>query len=89
MLSLNADGTANQHNPEVIGDKAAALAAAKEQFVQQAVSAVDVEERGAGTGPVELGEQDPSIAALKEKHDAAAKSGEAAAEKAVGSLFKD
>jgi hypothetical protein len=50
MLSLNADGTADQHNPEVIIDKAAAVEASQTQFAQQAVSAVDVEKRGVTSG---------------------------------------
>lgn len=46
MLSLNADGTANQHNPEVILSQEAAVEASKRQFSEQAVSAADVELRG-------------------------------------------
>jgi hypothetical protein len=45
MLSLNVDGTPDQHNPEIIGDKEAAVAAAKVQFAQQAVASVDAEKR--------------------------------------------
>jgi hypothetical protein len=45
MLSLRADGTPDQTNPEIIGDKDAAVAAAKVQFAQQAVSAVDEAKR--------------------------------------------
>ena len=41
MLSLKADGTPDQHNPEIIGRKEFAVEAAKEQFAQQAVAAVD------------------------------------------------
>lgn len=89
MLSLKADGTADQHNPEIIGDKEFAVAAAKRQFAEQAVSAVDVAERGVSStsGGDDL-EQDPSVKALKEKHDAAAKASESAAEKVIGSLHK-
>jgi len=87
-LSLNADGTADQHNPEIIIGKDEAVEFAKKQFAEQAVSAVDVAERGASTGTEDEGEQDASIAALKEKHDAAAKSAESAAESAVSSLVK-
>ena len=46
MLSLKADGTPDQINPEIIGDKDTAIAAAKVQFAQQAVSAVDQNMRG-------------------------------------------
>lgn len=86
MLSLRADGTPDQVAPEIIGDKDAAVAAAKEQFAQQAVSAVDearhAEER------VNQGEQaeDPSIAEAKKAHDAAAKAAESKAESVVNSL---
>jgi len=87
MLSLSKDGSPDQHNPEIIGDKDFAVESAKRQFAEQAVSAVDVAERGAtvddGTTDVK---QDPSIEALQKKHDAAAKSAESAAEKAVNAL---
>jgi hypothetical protein len=45
MLSLKADGTPDQHNPEIIGDKETAIEAAKVQFAQQAVAAVDAVRR--------------------------------------------
>ena len=45
MLSLKSDGTPDQTNPVVIGDKEAAVAAAKRQFAEQAVSSVDEAER--------------------------------------------
>jgi hypothetical protein len=107
MLSLHADGTPDQHNPEIIGDKDAALAAAKRQFAEQAVSAADVEARGVTSGPVTIigqpGDkpdkvvpattdatgQDPTVKALTEVHEAAAKAAEAAAEKAVEALSRD
>lgn len=41
MLSLRANGTPDQHNPEIIGDQETAVKAAQEQFKQQAVSAAD------------------------------------------------
>lgn len=85
MLSLRADGTPDQHNPEFIGDKDATLAATTEQFRQQAVSAADVDLRGAASTD-DSGVQDPSIAELEKAHEAAAKSAETAAKKAVDSL---
>lgn len=88
MLSVRADGTLDQHNPEIIGDKEFALAATKEQFKQQAVSAVDVAERGVSSGSEDEGVQDPSVAALKEKHDAAAETADKTAEKVVNSLYQ-
>lgn len=91
MLSLRADGTPDQTNPEIIGDKDAAVAAAKEQFAQQAVSAVDEVKRPeldlGGTVNSEVAD-DPSIAELKKAHDAAAKSAESKAESVVNSLHQ-
>lgn len=99
MLSLRPDGTPDQHNPEIIGDKDTAVRAAKEQFGQQAVSAVDVAEvRGpvtlVGTDdggveeiPATTGE-DPSIQKRVEAHQSAADAAEKAAERAVESLHK-
>lgn len=90
MLSLNKDGSPDQHNPEIIGDKEASVRATKEQFAQQAVSAVDVEKRGASSsaGGEEL-KQDPEIAALQKDHEKAVKAAESAAEKVVDSLYQD
>jgi hypothetical protein len=92
MLSLRADGTPDQHNPEIVGDKEFALEATREQFRQQAVSAVDQEKRaelfGTGNSAEQL-EQDPKIVELKSAHDAAAKAAESAADSTVGALFTD
>ena len=91
MLSLRADGTPDQINPEIIGDQDAAVAAAKVQFAQQAVSAVDEVKRPeldlGGTVNSEVAD-DPSIAELKKAHDAAAKAAESKAESVVGSLHQ-
>jgi hypothetical protein len=92
MLSLRADGTPDQHNPEMVGDKEFALAATKEQFKQQAVSAVDQQKRPEifGTpGAGEQLEQDPAIAELKDAHESAEKAAEKAAESTVSALFVD
>lgn len=88
MLSLRADGTPDQHNPEFIGDKDATLAATTEQFRQQAVSAADVQARGASAAGSDSGVQDPSVEELKKAHGSAAKSAESAAKKAVDSLHQ-
>lgn len=85
MLSLHADGTPAQIAPELIGDKGTTLAATKEQFKQQAVSAKDVELRGV-TADADS-ERDEEV--LKKEHDAAAKAAENAAEKAVDALHQD
>lgn len=92
MLSLRADGTPDQLNPEIIGDREFAEAATREQFQQQAVSAVDTAERAATTdaaAAAEQVEQDPSIAELKGKHDAAADAAVAAADATVDALYQD
>lgn len=90
MLSLKADGTPDQHRPEIIGDKEFALEAAKRQFTEQAVSAVDQQERGitADKGAETVG-QDPEIEKLQAKHEAAEKAAVAAAESTVSALFTD
>ena len=79
MLSLHADGTPAQVNPELIGDKDTTLAATKEQFRQQAVSAADVHARG---------ESERDAGVLQEIHDKAAEAAEAAAEKIVNALHR-
>lgn len=89
MLSLRADGTPDQFSPEIIGDKEFAVAAAKRQFTEQAVSAVDVEKRGVSAGGAEEVAQDPTIEELRKAHEKAASAAESAAEKAVGALSKD
>lgn len=88
MLSLNADGTPDQHDPEIIGDKEFALEATKRQFAEQAVSAVDRREHAAtaGTEP-EQGKQDPAIAQMQKAHQTAETQAEKAAETTVGALF--
>lgn len=89
MLSLKADGTPDQHNPELIGDKDFAVEATKRQFAEQAVSAQDVAERGvsAGSGE-ELKRQDPEIEALTKKLDKTEAAAEKRAEAVVDQLHK-
>lgn len=89
-LSIRKDGTLDQHNPEIIGDKDAALAATKEQFAQIAVSAVDAEKRAElGLAGAEEGDtSDAKIDALKAEHDKAAKAGEAKATSVVNALSR-
>jgi cellulase/cellobiase CelA1 len=93
MMSLRADGTPDQTAGfEIIGDKEVALEQSREQFRQQAVSAVDQRERGvAGDGGTSVPDapQDPFIADLTEKHEAAADAAVKAAEIAVGAAFTD
>lgn len=87
-LSIRADGTLDQTNPEIIGDKDAALEVTKEQFRQMAVSAVDADKRaelGLTSGPDEPG-PDKVVDELRAAHEAAEKQGEKAAEAVVKSL---
>jgi hypothetical protein len=90
MLSLRADGSPDQHNPEIIGDKEAAVEAAKTQFAQQAVSSVDAEKRAdLGLAGTEEGDtSDAKIDALKKEHDSVAASAEKRAESVISSLHK-
>lgn len=90
MLSLNADGTPDQHNPEIIGDKDTAVEAAKEQFAQQAVAAVDAVKRVelGLAGTVEGDTSDKVIDALKAEHDKAAGAAEKRAESVITALHK-
>jgi hypothetical protein len=89
MLSVNADGTLDQRNPEIIGDKQFALDATREQFKQQAVSAVDAERARDEAGGVEAPDatEDPADKERREAHEAAASEAEKAAERTVGALF--
>jgi hypothetical protein len=103
MLSLKADGTPDQTaGVEIIGNKEFALAATREQFAQQAVSAAEqarvtsvpmmtVDDGKGGTKEVPASEapQDPSIAGRKEEHEAIVKDAEKAADATVGALFED
>jgi len=91
MLSLRADGTPDQTDPEIIGDKDTAVAAAKEQFAQQAASAVDVakaaEQRTANDGITDA-PQDPSIEEVRKAQESAVKAAESAAESTVNKLHE-
>lgn len=91
MLSVRADGTPDQHNPEIIGDKETAVAATKEQFAQQAVSAADVQRREDELAAQRASDEpeDPSIAEAKAEHQKVAEAAESAAEKVVDELHKD
>ncbi|MGQ5580907.1 hypothetical protein [Streptomyces sp. ECR3.8] len=92
MPSRRADGSMDQLNPEFIGDKETAIAAAKEQLAVQAVSAVDVAARGVTAGPADDGtgstEPDAEVQALKDAHDKAKADAEAKAEREVEQLHR-
>jgi hypothetical protein len=87
-LSLRNDGTPDQNNPELIGDKDAALEATKRQFAEFAVSAVDAEKRAeVGLSSTDEGSTaDAKIDALKAEHDKAAAAAEKQAESVVNAL---
>lgn len=89
-FSVAKDGSLDQTDPEIIGDKDAAIAAAKRQFAEIAVSAVDAEKRAelglAGTEDTDT--SDAKIDALRAEHEKAAKAGESKAESLVNSLHK-
>lgn len=101
MLSLNADGTPDQHNPEIIGDPEYAKKLAREQFTQQAVSAADraritsepmmlVGQKDGSVKEVPASEapQDPSIEDAQKEHAKVAEAAEKAADAMVDSLHK-
>lgn len=96
MVSLTKTGEPDQTPGfTFIGDKETALAAAKVQFTQQAVSAVDEasripgvpigEEADADTGSID---PDTAVQALKDAQDAAAKRAESQAEALVNARFE-
>lgn len=99
MASRKADGTPDQTPDfEYIGDKETTMRATKTQLTEQAVSAVDVAERGVTSGtedadtsklPSTGPQSDPSIAALADKHDSAKAAAESAAESEVNTRFTD
>ncbi len=88
MLSLRADGTPDQTNPVVIGDKEWAVDAAKRQFAEKAVSDLDDARRRAESGTAEMVGQDPVIAARQAAHEEAKATAEKAAEKVITELHE-
>lgn len=91
-LSLRNDGTPDQNNPELIGDKEAALEATKEQFRQFAVSATDQEKRrelGLTSAADDEGDtSDAVIDKLVAEHEKTEKAAEKQAESVVNSLHQ-
>jgi len=88
MASRRPDGTPHQTNDfEFIGDQQVAIDAAKHQLREQAVSAKDVELRGAGTAEADAdaSKPDPEVQKLIDAHNAVAKSAEGKAEAEVKS----
>lgn len=96
MLTLNADGTPRDHNPEIIGDPEVAKAMAREQFAQQAVSAADVRATsvpmmvvGDELRPASEAPQDPAIAERQAEHEKVAEAARKAADAMVDALHAD
>jgi hypothetical protein len=97
MLSLRADGTPDQHNPEIIGDPDDAKRLAREQFKQQAVSAADRQAFASSVPMMTVGDdqrpaseapQDPAIEEAQKEHQRVAEAAEKAADAMVDSLHK-
>jgi hypothetical protein len=91
MLSLHADGSAAQHNPELIGDKDVCRAQARVQFAQQAVSALDIIKRPELLGDEVLagsGEPSGALKELKKLQDEAAAAAVARADEVVNKLHQ-
>lgn len=88
MLSLKADGTPDQVDPEIIGDKEVALKATKRQFAEQAVSAADEAKRRAEQSAAESVKQDPTIAATQAEHEKIAAAAEKSAAATIEQLTK-
>ncbi len=92
MASRLPDGTPHQTPDfEFIGDKDFAIEVTKQQLREQAVSAKDVELRGAGSRASEEGDSapDPEVQKLIDAHESAAKSAEGKAESEVNARFND
>lgn len=90
-LSIRKDGTLDQHDAEIIGDKDVALEATKEQFRQIAVANVDAEKRaelGLAGSQDEGDTSDAAIDALRKEHQKAEADAEKRAEKVIDSLSK-
>ncbi|MEV7240453.1 hypothetical protein AB0N92_04205 [Streptomyces sp. NPDC093248] len=91
MASRRADGSMDQVNPEFIGDKETAKAAAREQLAVQAASAVDTAARGVTSGGDAGGgdsEPDAEVQALKDAQDKARADAEAKADAEVERLHQ-
>lgn len=96
MLSLRADGSPDQNNPEIIGDPEVAKAAAREQFAQQAVSAVDqlraqsvpMMTVGDKLVPASEAPQDPAIEDAQKEHQKVEEAAHKAADAMVDALHQ-
>lgn len=104
MLSLKADGSPDQLNPELIDASDTTREATREQFAQQAVSAADVARARVQSGPMmtvvgkdgetelkpaDEAPQDPSVEDAKAELDKVDEAARKAADAAVDKLTKD
>jgi hypothetical protein len=101
MLSLKSDGTPDQVNPTFVVDRETALRATTAQLSVQAVAAADTVDRPTGPQtivgtpgdepdkviPASEAQQDPSIQARVDAHQAAQEAAVAAAEATVDALL--
>lgn len=89
MASRKPDGTPDQTPDfEYIGDREVTLAQTKRQLGEQAVSAIDVEQRAAAAAEEEV-PQDATIAENIKLHEAAVKDTDKQAEAEVKAKFTD
>ncbi|MFI2911119.1 hypothetical protein ACG2OD_23170 [Streptomyces sp. PDY-4] len=90
MASRKADGSMDQVDPEFIGDKEVAIAAAEEQLAVQAASAVDTAARGVVSTPEGTGSSEPDaeVQALKDAQDKAVEDAKAKAKREVEQLHQ-
>lgn len=105
VLSVRADGTHDQLNPELINDVDETKAYTRRQFTEQAIGEADRQANAGLVGPTTIigtkeGEpdkivpasevdQDPSIASAKAEHEKVQAAAEKAADAAVDSLSKE
>lgn len=87
MLSIAKDGTADQVNPEIIGDKEAATEALQEQLETLAVSRVDAEHLDAEQAAEASGDEPPE-APQPEDYEAAQAEADDRAEAVVDALHE-
>ena len=89
-LSISKDGSVDQHNPSIIGDKETALELTRRQLRQLAASnahsATDQASAAGGDLPPQDVE-DPEIQERKDRNEQAIKAADSAAERIVDQLF--
>jgi hypothetical protein len=88
-LSIRKDGTPDQHNPTIIGDRDAALDLTRTQLRQQAASNAgrEADQQAAGGDLPAQDVEDPTIADAQKVKDDAVASADKAADAIVSELF--